>query len=308
MDRAEAWKPVAGYEGIYEVSNMGNIRRGGKFLKGYVRPNGYVDISLSKDGGKVTRKLHRLVADAFVPNPENAEFINHKNEIKTDNRAENLEWCSFEYNVGFGTGRERSVEHRDYKQITKIKEQYLRPINCYNIDGSLKQEYPSAVEAEKDGFDRGSIHACCIGLRFSHKSQRWAYKGNDLCYYGKDARQKNWIEKRCKVEQLVALAKNVDASNGKNKSGEDAYLCGYLTALREVEKIVNGESDSIVREQEQREQGCEFCQRFDFTSARIEVNKYGAHICLATAGTVFATNERFNFCPMCGRKLGGAEE
>lgn len=247
MDRAEVWKPIPGYDGIYEVSNTGNVRRGEKMLRGFVRPNGYVDISLSKGGKSVSRKLHRLVADAFVPNPNGLPFVNHKNEIKTDNRAENLEWCSFEYNVGYGTSRERAVEHRNYKQIAKIKKQYLKPVDCYNIDGSHEKEYESAIEAENDGFDRGSIHACCIGLRYSHKGRRWAYRGNDLCYYGKDARKKNWIENRCKVAQLVELAKTVDASKGKNMDGEEAYTSGFLDALREVERIVNGEVDMCGR-------------------------------------------------------------
>lgn len=107
----EIWKPVVGYEGCYEISSFGRLRTvahvvecsdgrrrhiiGGKIISyGSPKSNGYFMKCLQKNGDKKYVTIHRLVATAFIPNPERLEQINHKNGIKTDNRAENLEWVS----------------------------------------------------------------------------------------------------------------------------------------------------------------------------------------------------------------------
>ncbi len=114
----EIWKDIKGYEGFYQVSNLGNIRSVGRnIIKGsgkyYKEENvlklakgksGYYCVKLSIDGVKKTKSVHRLVAEAFIPNQNNLPCINHINEDKLDNRVENLEWCDYSYNNKYGDG------------------------------------------------------------------------------------------------------------------------------------------------------------------------------------------------------------
>jgi len=94
----EEWKDIPGYEGLYEVSNLGRVRRNGKILKPSKNRYGYFQLVLSKDGTKRTFTIHRLVAYAFINNPDNLPCINHKDEDKTNNAVNNLEWCDSRYN------------------------------------------------------------------------------------------------------------------------------------------------------------------------------------------------------------------
>ena len=113
----EIWKPIKGFVGYYEISNLGNVRsikrcvrvhRGFRHIESRIKeqflsPKGYLRVALFKEQKCKKFFVHRLVALAFVPNPSGFPFINHKNEIKTDNKAENLEWCTAKYNDNYGT-------------------------------------------------------------------------------------------------------------------------------------------------------------------------------------------------------------
>ena len=121
---AEIWKAVTGYEGLYEVSSLGNVRsldrvirskhngttlRKGRILTPfYEEKKGYYQVALSKDGKEKKQRIHRLVAVAFLDNPFNYTDINHKDEIKTNNKVDNLEWCTREYNNNYGTKPQRT--------------------------------------------------------------------------------------------------------------------------------------------------------------------------------------------------------
>lgn len=160
----EIWKPVVGYEGLYEVSNLGNIRslehdttiknhngtyvlhKQGKILKPIPLRHGYVGVQLYGRGGHATRGLktfsvHRLVAEAFIPNPDNKSEVNHINEDKSDNRVCNLEWMTHIENSNYGTRPQR------------IRAQHLgksgKPIIQYNKDFEKVAHYVSAREAER---------------------------------------------------------------------------------------------------------------------------------------------------------------
>ena len=109
--KKEYWKPVVGYEGLYEVSNLGRVKslKFGKerILKPQKDTSGYLCVTLCKNNNQCQFKVHRLVAEAFIPNPNNLPQTNHKDECKTNNIASNLEWCDRKYNVNYGTRTKR---------------------------------------------------------------------------------------------------------------------------------------------------------------------------------------------------------
>ena len=146
----EIWKLVKGFEGAYEVSNLGAIRsverfveRNGSLLHIHgrmIRQNclkGYKRVQLRKNGHAYNVLVHRVVAEAFIPNPNGYKYVNHKDECRYNNCVENLEWCTFEYNINYGTARQRRKD--------KISKQVLQ----YDKHGNLVAEYASTVIASK---------------------------------------------------------------------------------------------------------------------------------------------------------------
>lgn len=172
----EIWKPIKNYEGLYEVSNLGRIKSLGKKLYNInknaynfyqyeciISPStnkGYLQVNLSKNGISKCFKVHRLVAIAFIPNPKKYPQINHKNEIRNDNRVENLEWCDCKYNNNYG---KRNIK------ISKKVAQYTK-------EGLFVNEFKSCLEVEKQlGFSNGHISKCCLGKRKSAYGYCWRY-------------------------------------------------------------------------------------------------------------------------------------
>lgn len=125
--KTETWKPIAGYENYYEVSNTGFIRsiKRSKLLQQAANHRGYFRVALSKDGVSKQVTVHRVVAEIFIPNPENKPTINHKNGIKTDNRVENLEWATYSENMIHSCNVIKrgtfSVGHVAYKRFSSGK-------------------------------------------------------------------------------------------------------------------------------------------------------------------------------------------
>ena len=166
----ENWRDIPGYVGIYEVSDNGNVRRKEKYkaVPGVLRPlktpNGYLSVDLSYKCKKKRFGIHRLVAMAFIPNPNGLPQINHKNEIKTDNRVENLEWCTQGYNNNYGTARFRS----SVKLST--------PIIQLTKDGKKIREFYGMHEAaRKTGICVQNIHKCCVGTYKTAGGYKWKY-------------------------------------------------------------------------------------------------------------------------------------
>ena len=163
-------KPVKGYEGYYEVDQFGRVYGleriikvndngrnyekpiAGKQLKQSMHTKGYKTVSLTKDGKTKTLFVHRLVAEAFIPNVNNLPMVNHKDEDKTNNFVENLEWCTNDYNINYGTARKRQakkirgIPHTDEhkKKISESMKAYREKEKsengyCYNGRGERKE-------------------------------------------------------------------------------------------------------------------------------------------------------------------------
>ena len=121
----EIWKDIQGYEGLYQVSNLGRVRslnykktKTVKILKLTSNTKGYLQLILHKNGEISSRKVHRLVAEAFIPNPDGLPQVNHKDENKQNNCVDNLEWCTNYYNAWYGT------------KIDKMRKKRSKPILC----------------------------------------------------------------------------------------------------------------------------------------------------------------------------------
>lgn len=155
----EIWRSIEGYEDLYECSNLGRVRsliNGGKILKPRKDKDGYEKVILYSNLGGKEFRLHRLIAKAFIenPDPENLTIVNHKNEIKDDNCVENLEWCSNKYNTNYGTRNEKiSKSHKLNRTHHEIS------VSQYNKKtGKLIATYPSLREAERQtGVFHGNI-------------------------------------------------------------------------------------------------------------------------------------------------------
>ena len=163
----EYWKDKKDYEGHYQVSNFGKVKSikfgKEKILKLNKDKDGYLQVTLCKNNIKKVYKVHRLVAEAFIDNPDNLPCVNHKDENKLNNNVNNLEWCDRLYNVRYGTGIERRSKKRS------------KTVLQYDLNGNLIKEWISVNDAGRNGYSQGNVAACCRGERKTHKGFRWSY-------------------------------------------------------------------------------------------------------------------------------------
>lgn len=162
----EKWKPIEGYEGLYEVSSYGKVKnKNGKILKPY-SSKGYMYYKLVKNKKRVGILAHRLVAEAFLPNPQNLPCVNHKDEVRDNNCIDNLEWCSYSYNNSYGTCMSRRCE--TLKNTSPLR----KPIICIET-GVMYQSISEAYRCTSIHFQ--NISKVLHGKREKAGGYHWKY-------------------------------------------------------------------------------------------------------------------------------------
>lgn len=192
MQEQEIWKDVVGYEGLYQVSNLGRVKsiRGRRpsrdnpsnrkdvIMASHSGAARYLGVSLRKEGNSRTKTVHRLVAQAFLPNPLGFPCVNHKDENPLNNRVENLEWCTQEYNANHGSANSKRSQSN-----SKHAPYYGKEICAFNKNGEFVGQYASAMDAAKElqiastckrAIIRG-INLCCLGKSASAYGFKWEY-------------------------------------------------------------------------------------------------------------------------------------
>ena len=188
MEIKEVWKDIRGYEGLYQVSNLGrvkslNYKRTGeeRILKITKDRNGYYLVNLRKNNKTKMFKVHYLVADNFIPNPYNKPEIDHINTNPSDNRVENLRWATREENCNNELTRTHNSESKKIKNNgipwRRGKDNpYSKKIVQLSLSGELIRVWDSIREAEREeGFDHRHICKCCKGKQKFHKEYKWMY-------------------------------------------------------------------------------------------------------------------------------------
>ena len=178
VNMEEIWKDVKGYEGLYQVSNLGRVKSIKRKVNIYSKKNknyykrtikqkilnyggntiGYVNVPLSKDGCTKPIYVHRLVAEAFIPNPNNYPCVNHIDENKENNKVDNLEWCTVKYNNNYGS------------HIEKISKKVIQ----YDLKGNFIKEWESIAKASKE-LKLSKIWEVCNGKRNKCGNFIWKY-------------------------------------------------------------------------------------------------------------------------------------
>jgi len=178
----EIYKDIKGYEGIYQISNLGSVKRleykrYNKKAKAFViykehllkpiinNAKGYKVVSLCKDGIIKIKTIHRLVAETFIPNSSNYKCVNHLDGNKMNNDISNLEWCTYSENI----------QHAYRIGLNKKNKE----VNQYNLNGEYLSTYKSTYKASYEtGINQSNIYMCCVGKRKRAGKYIWKFKNN----------------------------------------------------------------------------------------------------------------------------------
>ena len=177
----EKWRDIPGYEGLYQVSSEGRIKRGDRIKSLHIDHGGYCTVCLSKHSAQKNAKVHRLVAIAFIPNPNGKKTVNHKDGNKKNNCVSNLEWATHSENIIHAnkTGlRIVTTAQREAARVTGKRTCELnRPRKAvWCIKDGVKREFESAhAGARHVSGNPSPIIACCKGKKKTYKGFEWRY-------------------------------------------------------------------------------------------------------------------------------------
>ena len=245
----EVWKDVVGYEGLYQVSNLGRVKslrkkvirrnvlcnQNERILHSAIDGGGYCKIKLYKNGRKKQFAVHRLVAIAFIPNPLNLPQINHKDENKKNNTVflnpdgsvnigkTNLEWCTASYNVNYGTAKQRGIETSNRRGNVHAE----IPVNQFDLKGNFIKRFRSAHHAARElHLHVSGIRSCCIGKR--NKCGGFIFlKDEDVDKIQKKIKEKKQGKKVAQYDENHNLIKIWD--NGIEACKAVGLSSGYLS-------------------------------------------------------------------------------
>lgn len=173
----EIWKDIKGFEGLYQVSNLGNVKslefnnrttnhqKREKLLKSFGNKLGYQRVVLYKNKTKKQILVHRLVAEVFIPNPNNLPQVNHKDENPANNCIDNLEWCSHKYNCNYGNFKE------------KVSKGIKKSVIQFTKDFQYLRTWEGMIDVERQlGISCSLISMCCKGKLKTAGGYRWQYQ------------------------------------------------------------------------------------------------------------------------------------
>lgn len=193
----EVWKDIEGYEGLYQVSNLGNVKsldrtqiqkRGdlyynrkykGQIIKPHLTHKGYCAIGVTKNNKHKNFSVHRLVAKAFIPNPENKPEVNHIDGNKQNNMVNNLEWCTRSENLKHAYNSKLKICTKKHRETAKYqcKKNFNKKILQYDLNGDFIKEWNSITEASNFyNISISCISQCCQGITKSAYKYIWRYK------------------------------------------------------------------------------------------------------------------------------------
>ncbi len=191
MEQQEIWKDIEGYEGLYQVSNLGRLRgldrldsRGhkvtGTILKLHYNKDGYYIITLGKDTIQKAYQVHRIVAKTFIPNPDNLHTVDHINGVRDDNRIENLRWCTIQQNNSFLQARTNVSNAQKRRFMDPVARQKVgnrtKAIDQISENGTILKHYNSIKEAVQElHITSSNISACCKGRYKQIRGYRFKY-------------------------------------------------------------------------------------------------------------------------------------
>ena len=175
IDLQEEWKDILGFEGRYQISNLGRVKSlvSERILKECQSSNGYMRVCLCGADGHKNMSVHRMVADAFISNPNDLPQVNHIDENKQNNRVDNLEWVTSKQNINHGTSLARRSYHQRYTQSGK------KVVHQYDMEGNLIGTFISIREAARHyGIDRTGIQHCCTNKKGfkTYKGYKWKFE------------------------------------------------------------------------------------------------------------------------------------